>query len=445
MLLEFKDFVDFIFQYYYKKKFIWKEFHFRIVHALIRVLLGRTTRLIINMPPRYGKTELIKLFIAWTFGAYPQSRYIYTCYSARLAGTITQQIRDVCGSEQFHQIYKNFFLSADCRAKNNFGSSELGGVYSDGSGGSLTGIGAGALSDKFSGFIAVDDPIKPLDAAAKSRVALENVIEWFQGTLQSRVNSPSTPIIVIMQRLHQRDLSGWIIDGGDDEEWEHVKIPVFDSNNDPIWTEKHNRQKLEKMQEKNPYVFSGQYMQRPTPKSGGIVKKSWVKRYEVAPAEYVRIIQSLDTAYKASKLNDPSVITTWLETDLGRYYLIDVFRFRAEYPELKRHVKSKYAEFNPSAVLIEDKSSGQSLIQELREETGIEVIPIMPCGDKETRMSTASSVYEAGLVYHPESAPWLPAFESELFTFPLSSHDDQVDSTSQLLNWVKQPQEIFIG
>ena len=171
---------------------------------------------------------------------------------------------------------------------------------------------------------------------------------------------------------------------------------------------------------------------------GGIIKAAWFRRYNVIPAGCDVIVHSWDTAYKADQINDYSVNTIWR---LGRgergYWLQDVFRQRLEYPSLKRAIISMAERDRPAAILIEDKASGQSLIQELRDGTSLPIIAIEPEADKETRMFTASASYESGLVHHPEKAPWLVDFEIELTTFPLAPHADQVDSTSQFLNWVR--------
>lgn len=172
---------------------------------------------------------------------------------------------------------------------------------------------------------------------------------------------------------------------------------------------------------------------------GGIIKAEWLdRRYRLIPPEADIVVHSWDTAYKANQINDPSVCTVW---HLGRasngYYLRDVFRERLEYPALKRAVLRLAERDHPAAILIEDRASGQSLVQELRDATTLPVIPIEPHQDKETRMFAASAAFEAGLVNLPAAASWIIDYEIELTTFPLAAHDDQVDSTSQFLNWVR--------
>lgn len=282
--------------------------------------------------------------------------------------------------------------------------------------------------------IIFDDPHKA--GEAESTIQRENVIEFYQSTVESRCNSPHTPIIVIMQRLHHQDLAGFLIDGGSGDKWHHLKIPAISEDGKALWDFKHTIDELLKMKAANPYNFIGQYQQEPTPKEGGIIKSEWFERYRTPPAEKLRIIQSWDTAYKPKLQNDPSVCTTWLQTKDNKYYLLDCFVMRGEYPDVKRAVQSRYDQFKPQAVLIEDKASGQSLIQELRH-TRIPVIAIQPENDKITRLNSVSTIFEAKQVYLPENASWLADYEHELLSFPLAAHDDQVDSTSQALEWLR--------
>ncbi len=183
---------------------------------------------------------------------------------------------------------------------------------------------------------------------------------------------------------------------------------------------------------------------------GGLIKAQWFKRYNILPSEFLRVIQSWDTAYKPEQVNDPSVCTTWGETRQG-WYLLDVFRERMEYPALKRAAASLYEAWRPQGVLIEDKGSGQSLIQELRQGVGvgktkvrIPVIPIDTKGiNKVDRLIAVSSLFEAGMVYLPEVSPWTLDYEIEMTIFPLAPHDDQVDSTSQFLKWAHENSASF--
>jgi len=409
-----------------------------ICDALEKVLIGKTNRLIINIPPRYSKTEIAVVnFIAWGMGIFPDSEFIHASYSKRLATNNAYHTRALMMSEAYRAIFPSVELKDDSKAKDEFRTTSGGVVYATGAEGTITGYGAGKVRDGFGGACIIDDPHKA--GEAQSDVRRQNVIDWYQSTVESRMNSKGAPIIVIMQRLHEDDLTGWLLNGGTGETWEHLCIPVLNDEGVPLWEHKHDISMIERMQVADPYTFSGQYMQRPTPKEGGMFKKHWINRYREQPDERatIRIVQSWDTAYKAAQINDPSACTTWAETKDG-YYLLHAFVKHMEYPELKRQAKILADEWMPDALVIEDKASGQSLIQELRAETSHPVIANKPDADKETRANAVTSLFEAGRVLFPYDAPWLKELEAELFMFPLGRHDDQVDSITQALRYMKE-------
>lgn len=425
------------------KKWLYNWHQKSICDALEKVVIGKTKRLIINIPPRYSKTEIsVVNFIAWSMGLFPDSEFIHASYSKRLATNNAYKARALMISESYQAAFPDIKLKGDSKAKDEFRTTQDGVVYATGAEGTITGYGAGKVRNGFGGAIIIDDPHKAGEALSETR--RQNVIEWYQTTIESRCNNSETPIIVIMQRLHENDLSGWLLDGGSGEEWEHLCLPVISEQEEALWPEKHSIEKLRKMEKTDAYGFAGQYMQRPAPKGGGMFKKHWWQRYSEPPAEFIRIVQSWDTAQKAKDHNDPSVCTTWGETDKG-YYLLHVHRERMEYPDLKRAAKSLAEGWNPDAILIEDKSSGSSLIQDLQNETVLPVIPIEPVGDKVTRASVATPIIESGRVFIPSVAAWLPDYESEFALFPNVKHDDQVDSSTQFLSWIRTAVEIFIG
>jgi predicted phage terminase large subunit-like protein len=187
------------------------------------------------------------------------------------------------------------------------------------------------------------------------------------------------------------------------------------------------------------YNFAGQYQQAPTPLGGGLVKAAWFKHYAASslPPSFDRIVQSWDTANKATELSDFSVCTTWGIAG-NNLYMIDLVRRRMEYPELKREVRAQYERSRPSVVLIEDKASGTQLIQELVQEGLYAVTRYQPQTDKVMRMHAQTAMIENGFVHLPDTAPWLAQYLHELTVFPHGKHDDQVDSTAQLLDWYKQ-------
>jgi predicted phage terminase large subunit-like protein len=189
-------------------------------------------------------------------------------------------------------------------------------------------------------------------------------------------------------------------------------------------------------------AFSAQYQQAPIPPGGALIKKTWFRRYARAPERRPedQIVQSWDTASKASKTNNFSVCTTWLMRDAD-YYLLDVLRERLEYPDLRRRILAHAEAHSATAVLIEDASSGASLIQDFTHEGKLRPIPVRPDGDKIVRLEAQSAVIEAGHVLLPETAPWLGDFLLEILSFPVGRYDDQVDSLSQFLTWASSERQ----
>jgi predicted phage terminase large subunit-like protein len=412
------------------------NWHHRVIaDTLMKVVRGEIKRLIINIPPRYSKSEMTVVnFIPWCLGLYPDSEFIYISYSKRVAAKHAYLARAVIKSEGYRELFNDVEMMDDSKAKDEFRTKQGGVMYASGAGGAITGYGAGKMREGFGGCIIFDDPLKA--GESDSEIQRQNVIDFYESTVESRCNSPHTPIIIIMQRLHCNDLSGFLLDGNHGKDWHHLKIPAINENEEALWTFKHSIADLLKMKAENPYHFSGQYQQEPTPKEGGIIKSEWIKRYKAPPIDKLRVIQSIDTAYKAKSYNDYSCCTTWLQTKDSKYYLLECFVMRGEYADVKRMIQSKFDEFKPQAVLIEDKASGQSFIQEFKH-TRIPVIAILPENDKVTRLNSVSTMFEAGQVFFPENAPWLADLEIELHTFPLSKHDDRVDSISQALEWMR--------
>lgn len=242
-----------------RKGFAWQRAdHHRIVcDALMRVYRGECKRLIINIPPRYSKTELVNNFVSWTTGKAPDSEFILTSYSSQLASNNSWQIRETVLHPAYREIFPAVTLRSDSAAKHEWRTSQGGIVYAAGAGGTITGYGAGKHRSGFGGAIIIDDPHKADEA--RSDVIRQGVIEWFQNTLESRKNSPEdTPIILIMQRLHEKDLAGWLIEGGNGEEWEVVSLPALREDGTALWPEKHTVDRLRMMQQAAPYTFAGQ-------------------------------------------------------------------------------------------------------------------------------------------------------------------------------------------
>lgn len=424
-----------------QRGYLWQRnwHHDLICRKLQDVFEGRCKRLIINIPPRYSKTEIAVVnFIAWALGKAPDSEFIHVSYGARLAAGNTTRARDLVRAEWYRELFPDLELNPEKQANDDWRTLAGGVVFATGAGGTITGFGAGKKRPGFGGAIIVDDPHKPVEATSDTMRG--NVIEWFKNTLESRRNSPETPIIVIMQRLHEEDLAGWLLAGGNGEEWEHLCIPALNEADEPLWPATHTLDDLKRMERSKPYEFAGQYQQRPAPLGGGIFKTAWWQYFRPAALPVVkRLVQSWDTAFKTKTANDYSVCTTWAETATG-FYLVDVWKQKVEFPELKRMVISKAAQQwggkKATAILVEDKASGQSLIQELRRETALPIIPVQVETDKVARAFAVTALIESGRVFLPDGADWVADYVASHAAFPNAAHDDDVDSTTQALGYL---------
>lgn len=411
--------------------------HKPICDALERVVIGKTKRLIINIPPRAGKTEIAVInFIAWCMGNWPDSEFIHASYSKRLATANTYAVRATMMHEVYREIFDHTALADDSKAKDEFRTEHGGIVYATGAEGSITGYGAGKMRATFGGAIVIDDPHKA--GEANSAIMRQNVIDWFSTTMESRKNSPDTPIIIIMQRLHESDLSGWLLGGGNGEHWEHLCIPAVNEQGESFWPEQFPLDMLERLKASNSYVYAGQYLQTPAPLGGGVFKDTWLKHWSVLPEFEYRMIYA-DTAMKTGEENDYSVFQHWGKGKDGRIYLIDMIRGKWEAPQLMSHARAFWDKCRGQAsgalrkMKVEDKASGTGLIQQLKQK-GVPVEGIPRSKDKITRGYDAAPQVEAGNVLLPPSHPLLSDLLHELSLFPVASHDDMVDPLMDAVN-----------
>ncbi len=417
-----------------------------IVHHLELCRRKRIRRLIITLPPRNMKSICASVaFPAYVLGHKPDSRIICASYSQDLADKHARDCRAVVGSDWYRRVFPQTKIDHRKNADNEFATTAGGFRLATSVGGTLTGRGGN--------LIIVDDPMKPNEAMSEAR--REAVKQWYDNTLVSRLdNKIDDVIIVIMQRLHVDDLVGHLLETGD--EWTVLNLPAIAevpqdvvigdglihhrNIGDLLHPEREDRKVLDEIKSQmGSLLFSAQYQQAPVPPGGALIKWPWFQTYTVLPEQRGgrRIVQSWDTASKASSNNDYSVCTTWL-IDRKDYYLLDVLRGRFEYPDLRRRILAHAEAFGATTVLIEDAGSGTPLIQDLRSERRLRPIAIRPEGDKIVRMEAQSALIEAGHVFVPESAPWLGDFQSEMMAFPNGRHDDQIDSVSQFLGWASR-------
>ena len=308
---------------------------------------------------------------------------------------------------------------------------------------------SGFLTGRGAHLIVLDDPQKPDEAL--SEACRNGVGQWFDTTLLSRLDSKSKgAVLIVMQRLHEDDLAGRLLEKGG---WDHLKIAAIAEQNEriQIGRRKVHKRRIGEVIDPNgdslealeglkksmgELFFSAQYQQEPIPLAGNLIKAVWFRSYDVAPAIRLNdhLVISIDTAMKGTPAADFSVATVWLSQG-DNSYLLDLWRERVDYPNLRRTVSCLRGKYPKATLLIEDKGSGTSLLQDLRAE-GLAPISINPEGDKVTRLAKVSAQFESGAVLFPKDAPWIGGLKAELLGFPNVRYDDQVDSVSQALNWL---------
>jgi predicted phage terminase large subunit-like protein len=399
---------------------------------------GKIRRLIINMPPRHTKSEFASYMLpAWFLGKYPNKKIIQCSNTAELAVGFGRKVRNLVDSEQYAQIFPNVTLRSDSKAAGRWSTSGNGEYFAIGVGGTVTGKGADLLI--------IDDPHSEQEAAlaAGDPTVFDKVYEWYTSGPRQRLQ-PGGSIVVVMTRWAKRDLTGKILQSmidKDGEHWDVINFPAILPSGNPLWPEFWSLAELEALQLELPTPkWNAQYQQSPTSEEGAIVKREWWKEWkEDKPPRCEFLIQSWDTAFTKSERSDYSACTTW-----GVFYLnenendpnvilLDAFKKRMEFPELKEKAFNHYKEWEPDAFIVEAKASGAPLIFELRA-MGIPVSEFTPSrgNDKMVRINSVSDLFASGKVWAPATR-WADELIEEMAAFPNSDHDDLVDSSTQAL------------
>jgi predicted phage terminase large subunit-like protein len=418
-----------------------------IAEALEQCRTGKLRRLIINVPPRSLKSHMTSIsFVAWLLGHNPAAQIICASYGQDLADKLAADCRSLMATEWYQDLFRSTRLATRRSALHDFTTTEKGSRLATSVGGLLTGRGAD--------FIIIDDPLKPDEAVSETqRNAVNN---WYDSTLVSRLNDQRTGcIILIMQRLHEDDLVGHV---SAQLGWHLLKFPAIAIQNESyaiqtpygpypferkIGEALHSaRQPIKVLDELQcvlgEFNFAGQYQQVPAPLGGGMVKVSWFKKYTAAdrPDTFEMVFQSWDTANKAGELNDYSVCTTWGLKD-KKLYLLNVLRGRMEFPELIKEIRNHAVEWHAGNIIIEDQGTGTAAIQNLIREGVYTITRYARKMEKTMRLQSITNTIENGFVFLPEEAAWLAEYLRELTTFPNVKNNDQADSTSQALDWIK--------
>jgi len=428
------SFLDFVLHVYPDYKV--GKHHERLAHIFEEIAAGTKKRVVVNIAPRHGKSELISyLAPAWFLGKYPHKKVIMASHTADLAVNFGRRVRNLVGSDAYKDIFPAVELQADSKSASRWGTNFNGEYFAIGVGGALAGRGA----DLF----IIDDPHSEQDAKQGRADVFLPAWEWFQsGPIQRLM--PGGAIIVVMTRWSKLDLTGQIVNhmvkNNDAEQWEVVDFPAILPSGKPLWPDFWPIEELlAKKASLDVRYWNAQYLQQPTSEEGALIKREWWQKWENDdPPLCEFIIMSLDAAQEANTRADYNALTTWgvflnEETNNYNIILLNAIKKRLEFPDLKKLVLEEYKEWEPDSFMVEKKSNGAALYQELRR-MGVPVGEFTPGKgqDKISRVNAVSDLFSAGIVWAPEHR-WAKEVIEECNDFPSGANDDLVDSTTLAL------------
>ena len=425
-------------------KHVWPAFiegrHHKIMaEAFERIARGELKRLIVNMPPRHTKSEFASYLLpAWFLGQMPEKKIIQTAHTAELSVGFGRKVRNLVDSEDFKKVFPSLQLRADSKAAGRWSTNKNGEYFAIGVGGAVTGKGADLLI--------IDDPHSEQEGQSADPAVFDRTYDWYTSGPRQRLQ-PGGAIVIVMTRWHMRDLTGKIIKSSaqrvGSDEWEVIEFPAIMPSGKPLWPEFWSQTELEALRSELPSPkWNAQYQQNPTAEEGALIKREWWKRWEPDyPPQCDFVIQSWDTAFLKTQRADYSACTTW-----GVFYhpdddglsqpniiLLDAYKERLEFPELKKTAFEMWNEMQPDAFIVEGKAAGMPLIFELRA-MGIPVSEYTPSrgNDKIARVNAVADLFASGVVWAPETRFAEEVIE-EFAAFPAGEHDDLVDSSTQAL------------
>lgn len=429
-------------------KFKLKPFHKTVISALQDIVEGKNKKrnLALCLPVGSGKSLITEYFITWCFARSINNTFCYTSNSDRLINKLSKECKDIIEHPHWQLLF-NHPLKRDDRQRVNFsfeGAKNRTGLTAGTTGGAITGLDCGNPNiEGFSGALIIDDP---MDAGnARYEKAREEVITFYDEKLSTRRRTPDTPTILIMQRLHLDDLVGWI-ERNEPEDWEIIKVPALDDNNKSFWEERYPVEELEKIKRINPFKFQSQYQQEPIALGGAVIKGEWFGYYPLnTQYNYKRVVIAADTAIQVKEASDYTCFIVGGVTQQNKLHILEIVHGKWEYPDLKQQALSVYNRWqlgvdrtSASSFCIEDKASGQQLIQDFKK-SGLPVRAIEVTKDKLARVEEVLEFIASGQVLLPEAPTYsnnkLLLNECEAFTRDDShKHDDMVDALCHLIN-----------
>ncbi len=448
------DFTRYFFKKKEGRKFIVGNHHEQICDLLDRIFKGEVTKAIINIAPRYGKTEIaVKMFIARGLALNPKARFIHLSYSDDLALDNSEAIKDIVKSEEYQQLYPKVQIKQGSDSKKKWYTTKNGGVYATSTKGQVTGFGAGQVEeesdigdfltdneeDLFAGALVIDDPLKPEDA--DSEVIRERINERYDSTIKNRVNSRKTPIIIIMQRLHEKDLCGYLIEK-DPTEWTVLNLPCIKSDGSALWEHKHTLEELEKMRKDNDTVFQRQYMQNPVPLKGLLFPKNDLQYFKPDKLLTDSFESSLSYADIADQGDD------FLSAPIGRnigskIYITDVCFSKENTDFTIPLIADKLKKQACSYIRVESNAMGAMYGRNLRKELSVcQVLPAVSTANKHTRILMDADFIKQNCYFLAEEfqTEEYKGFMKQLCGYMkevIVKHDDAADSMSGLAMFVR--------
>ena len=422
--------------------FIAGRHHAKMADAFERVANGTCKRLIINMPPRHTKSEFASYLLpAWFLGKYPHKKIIQCSHTAELAVGFGRKVRNLVDTDAYKAIFPDLALASDSKAAGRWNTNKQGDYFAIGVGGAVTGKGADVLI--------IDDPHSEQEAAIAeiNPDIYDKTYEWYTSGPRQRLQ-PGGAIVIVMTRWSKRDLTGQILkDAAANDsigEWEVIEFPAILPSDKPLWPEFWELDELLKVKRDVPNSkWQAQYQQNPVSESAAIVKREWWQQWpHEEPPSCEFVLMSWDTAFEKTQRADYSACTTWgvfyrpddAGVEQANIILLNAFRDRMEFPELKRVAVEEYKEWQPDSVIIEKKASGAPLIYEMRA-MGIPVQEFTPTrgNDKISRLNGVSDLFASGRVWAPATR-WAEEVVDEVAEFPAGTHDDYVDTVSMAMH-----------
>jgi predicted phage terminase large subunit-like protein len=416
----------------------------RLGDLLMKMERGEEDRIGVSMPPRHGKSQMVSIYFpAWYLGRNPDKKVLMVSHTGDLAVDFGRKVRNIVDCDAYKEIFPAVTLAPDSKSAGRWNTNMGGEYFACGVGSALAGRGAH--------FLIVDDPFSEQDVLSGNYDVFDRVYEWFTYGARTRL-MPQGKVAIVHTRWHPNDLIGRLakdmarIELAD--QYELFEFPAIFNENTPdekaLWPEFYDLDALHRTKASMPlFQWNAQYQQNPTAEEGALIKREWWRKWEqdAAPScEY--IIMTLDAAAETNNRADFTAILTWgvfsderNTNEATHIILLNAINVRVEFPELKEMALREYNEWQPDSFIVEKKSSGTPLFQELRR-MGIPVQEFNPhrgTGDKIARINAIADIFRSGMVWYPTSYKWAEAVVEQVAAFPASDHDDMVDCVSMAL------------